>query len=116
MKKLIALLVSFGAFATWSYGQAAAPTKVTGEVVDMACYLDHGAQGAKHAACAAKCISSGLPVGLKTADGTVYIVIGAHKPINDELAAYAGKTVTIQGKVADRDGMHLLENAEVVKD
>gem|GEM_PF-6621982 len=41
----------------------------TGEVVDMACYLDHGATGEKHAECARECIESGLPVGIKGTDG-----------------------------------------------
>jgi len=91
-------------------------TTIKGEVLDMACYLDHGAQGDKHAACAQKCISSGLPVGIKNADdGKVYLVIGSHKPMNDELAAYGGKVVTIKGKAVTRDGINLLENAELVK-
>jgi hypothetical protein len=89
-------------------------TTVKGEVLDMACYLDHGAHGAKHAECAAKCISSGLPVGLKAEDGKVYFLIGEHKPLNDQLAAYAGKTVTIHGKAVSRDGINLIENAEIV--
>ena len=89
---------------------------VKGEVLDMACYLDHGASGEKHAGCATKCISSGLPVGIKDAsDGKVYFVIGAHKPMNKELAEYAGKEVTLKGKVATKDGINLLENAELVK-
>ncbi len=90
-------------------------TTIKGEVLDMACYLDHGAQGEKHAACAEKCISSGLPVGIKDADGKVYLVIGAHKPLNDELAPLAAKQVTLKGKVVTRDGINLLENAEIVK-
>ncbi|HEX4084825.1 MAG TPA: hypothetical protein VHY22_07940 [Chthoniobacteraceae bacterium] len=88
---------------------------VKGEILDMACYLDHGAQGEKHAACAQKCISSGLPVGIKDTDGKVYFVIGAHKPMNDELAPYGGKTVTLKGKAVTRNGINLLENAEIVK-
>jgi hypothetical protein len=88
---------------------------VTGEVLDMACYLDHGAQGEKHADCAKMCISSGLPVGLKTAEGTVYLLIGQHKPANDQLAEYAAKTVTVKGKFVARDGVNLLENIEIVK-
>jgi hypothetical protein len=90
-------------------------TTVKGEIVDLACYLDHGAHGDKHMACAQKCISSGLPVGIKTEDGKVYMVIGDHKPLNSELAAEAGKVITLKGKVATRDGMNLLENAEIVK-
>jgi hypothetical protein len=88
---------------------------VTGEVLDMACYLDHGAQGEKHAGCAEKCISSGLPVGLKSANGTVYLLIGQHMPANKELAPYAAKTITVKGKFVSRDGMNLLENIEIVK-
>ena len=90
-------------------------TTVTGEVLDMACYLDHGAHGDKHADCAKMCISSGLPVGIKSADGTVYLLIGEHKPANAMLADYAAKTITVRGKLATRDGMNLLENIEIVK-
>ena len=88
---------------------------VTGEVLDMACYLDHGAHGEKHAECAKTCIESGLPVGIKTADGKVYLVIGEHKPLNKELAPLAAKTVTLKGKLVTRDGISMLENAEIVK-
>ena len=90
-------------------------TDIKGEVIDLTCYLDHGAAGEKHSKCATKCIESGLPVGLKAADGTVYLVVGEHQPLNKELAAYAGKAVTLRGKVASRDGLHLLENATVVQ-
>lgn len=90
-------------------------TTVKGEVLDLACYLDHGAQGEKHLACAQKCIASGLPAGIKGEDGKLYLIIGEHKPLNKELAAKAGKVVTLKGKVASRDGVNLLENAEIVK-
>ena len=88
---------------------------VTGEVLDMACYLDHGATGAKHADCAKTCIESGLPVGIKGNDGHTYMLIGEHKPMNEELAHYAAKTITVKGKVVERDGIHMIENAEIVK-
>jgi len=88
--------------------------KVTGEVLDMACYIDHGATGDKHADCAKTCIESGLPVGIKGKDGKTYLLIGEHKPMNKELAAYAGKTITVSGKLATRDGINLIENAEIV--
>jgi hypothetical protein len=88
---------------------------VTGEVLDMACYLDHGAHGAKHADCAKKCITNGLPVGIKTADGTTYLLIGDHMPANSELAQYAAKTITVHGKYVERDGIKLIENIDIVK-
>ena len=95
--------------------KAGSEVTVTGEVLDMACYLDHGAHGAGHAACAQKCISSGLPVGLKGTDGKVYLLIGAHMPANEELAKHAAETITVHGKLVERDGIALLENIEIVK-
>jgi hypothetical protein len=97
------------------HGKDAAATKeVTGEIVDMMCYVDHNASGDKHAACAAKCIKGGGPVGISS-EGKTYLVVGDHKPMNDQLAEYAGKTVTLKGKVAEREGITMLENAEIVK-
>jgi hypothetical protein len=87
---------------------------ITGEVVDLMCYLDHNASGDKHAACASKCIKNGGPVGLATESKT-YIIVGEHKPMNDELADLAGKTITVKGKVAERGGLAMIENAEIVK-
>ncbi|HET7624061.1 MAG TPA: hypothetical protein VFM25_02260 [Verrucomicrobiae bacterium] len=88
---------------------------ITGEVVDLMCYLDHGASGEKHADCAQTCIESGGPVGLLTKDKQLYLVIGQHKPMNDKLASLASKTVTLKGKVVERNGMKMIENAEIQK-
>src|SRR5947207_15728389 len=93
---------------------AAASKEVTGEVVDLMCYIDHKATGDKHAACGTKCIKGGGPVGI-VADGKAYLVVGEHKPINDQLADSCGKTITLKGKVAERNGLTMLENAEIVK-
>jgi hypothetical protein len=93
---------------------ATATKEVTGEIVDMMCYVDHNAMGEKHAACAEKCIKSGGPVGILS-DGKAYLIVGAHKPMNDELAPLAGKTVTLKGKMASNGGVSMLENAEIVK-
>ena len=93
---------------------AAATKSVTGEIVDLMCYIDHGAKGEKHKGCAEKCIKSGGPVGLLSGED-LYLVIGDHKPMNDELADYAGKTITVKGKMASNGGITMLENAEIVK-
>ncbi len=93
---------------------AAATKSVTGEVVDMMCYVDHNAMGEKHASCAAKCIKGNGPVGILE-NGKAYLVVGEHKPMNAELAEYAGKTITVKGKVAERGGIAMIENAEIVK-
>ena len=93
---------------------ASAEKTVTGEVVDLMCYIDHGAMGDKHAGCGAKCIKGGGPVGI-VENGKAYLVVGEHKPINDELADSCGKTLTVKGKIAERGGMVLLENAQLVQ-
>src|SRR5213593_4701698 len=94
---------------------AAAGKTVTGEVVDMMCYVDHNAIGEKHGqSCGAKCIKGGGPVGI-VSDGKAYLVVGEHKPINDELAELCGKSITVKGKIAERGGIAMIENTEIVK-
>jgi hypothetical protein len=94
---------------------AAASKEVTGEVVDMMCYVDHNAVGEKHGqSCGTKCIKNGGPVGI-VSEGKAYLVVGEHKPINDQLAEYCGKSITVKGKLAERGGIAMIENAEIVK-
>jgi hypothetical protein len=88
---------------------------VKGEVIDMVCYTDSGASGKDHADCAKVCISAGLPVGLKGEDGKIYLLVGEHKPMNKELVEYAAKTISVRGKAVSRDGVNMIENAEIVK-
>ena len=93
---------------------AAEEKTITGEVIDLMCYADHKSTGEKHASCAATCIKGGGPVAILS-DGKAYLVVGDHKPMNDQLAEYAGKTITLKGKLASNGGIPLLENAEIVK-
>jgi len=98
---------------------------VTGEVIDLACYFDDGASGPDHAACARMCIASGLPVGLKTKNGQVYVLIGVqmppstepaakHESLNAELAPYAAQIVTVSGTIVSKEGVNVIENAQLV--
>ena len=97
------------------------PVTLKGEVVDLMCYLDHGAKGPGHAGCAEKCIKpkanggKGGPVGLLTDDGSVYLVIGEHEPINDKLAPVAAQTVELRGKLVKRGGMAMLANSKIIE-
>lgn len=117
--KIAVTATVIGAFAVSPFAiaqdDAAASKEVTGEVVDMMCYVDHNAVGEKHGqSCGAKCIKSGGPVGILS-DGKAYLVVGEHKPMNDQLAEYCGKTITLKGKMAERGGVAMIENAEIVK-
>ena len=85
---------------------------LTGYLTDSNCGAANAHAGG--ADCAKKCIKNGGPVGIG-GDGKAYLVVGAHKPMNDELAPLAGKTVTLKGKMASNGGISMLENAEIVK-
>jgi hypothetical protein len=88
---------------------------VTGEVLDMTCYIAHKWSGPQHAQCARDCIRKGLPVGIKGEDGKTYLLVGQEQAVNSELADYAAKTVTIRGKKTMRDGFALLQVEEIRK-
>jgi hypothetical protein len=112
------LVLSPLAFAAEEPGKekldASAEKTLSGEIIDLMCYADHSATGEKHAKCAATCIKGGGPVAILS-DGKAYLVVGDHKPMNDQLAEYAGKTITLKGKLASTGGIPVLENAEIVK-
>ena len=89
---------------------------VTGEVLDMTCYIAYNLTGPDHAECARVCIRKGLPVGIKAQDGKVYLLTGepGHS-VNAELADYAAKIVTIKGKESIRNGFAQLQVEEIRK-
>jgi len=70
----------------------------TGEVLDLDCYLEGGAHGAKHAACAAKCLSDGAPAGLLVGH-RAYLLLGdkAHADAYTKVRGMAAKRVTVDG-------------------
>lgn len=86
---------------------AAKDTTVQGEVLDLACYVGHGAKGAGHAECAKSCLKGGQPMGLLAADGTVYVLMADHQngAPYDQAKGFAGKTVEIKGEVATQGSM-----------
>ena len=116
MKKLsvIALLLPlfllpFAALASGDHKHTG--VTVQGEVLDMSCYIAHGAKGDDHAACAKRCVKGGQPMGLLASDGTVYLLYAPH----DDSSAYeltkdfAGKQVEITGNSATNAGIKGIE-------
>ena len=82
-------------------------TTLVGEVMDLACYMQHpeDGQGPGHAACARQCVNKGLGVGLKVGN-TLYVILGpGHENVTEKVAAFAGKQAKVTGKVIERDGM-----------
>jgi len=89
---------------------------LTGEVLDMYCYMEHPANavGEEHAKCANTCIERGLPVGFLAKDGTVYLIIGSdHNPANDMVKGWAGKQSQITGTIVEHNGMKAINLAGI---
>src|SRR5688572_10840845 len=82
------------------------PKTVTGEILDMKCYMTSGERGESHKECAAMCIKGGTPMGIIDADGKVYLLIeGKNKAAFEEAKKYAGETVTITGDHSEKKGV-----------
>jgi hypothetical protein len=83
---------------------------VKGEVVDLWCYMDHGARGEKHKACAVACAKMGNPIGIVDSEGNVYVAVGSelHQPDRDRLIEKMAEEVTVTGPVVSRGGMKMI--------
>jgi hypothetical protein len=106
----------------WPHNAEEGRTWVTasGEVIDVYCYLDRGFTGEVHRWCALICIKGGMPMGLLTNDGQIYLLTKHHeyamdptlvtyaKPYND-LVEWAAKQVQVTGYLIQRKGMKGIE-------
>ena len=89
---------------------------VTGEVLDMTCYIASNLSGPEHAECAKVCIRNGEPAGIKAQNGKVYLLTGEPgQSINAKLAEYAAQVVTIKGRQTVREGFAQLQVEEIRK-
>jgi hypothetical protein len=102
-----------GAAKTAAQPAKAKQTTVTGEIVDTGCYLGHGERGAKHKQCAALCIQKGMPMGLLTEAGDLYLVVPPHSNTDayKKLKDWAALTVEVTGTVMERNGLKSIEVA-----
>jgi hypothetical protein len=87
------------------------PIRVTGEVIDSACYIKSGARGESHRGCAQKCGDAGIPLAL-VEDGTGTVIwiasVDDMETPNAKLRPFAGRRVTIEGSWAERGGAKIL--------
>jgi len=96
--------------------EAAKPVTMTGEVIDLYCYMGHQSAGAEHAKCANACIKKGIPVGFLTADGTMYVIVGKdHGPVNAMVADFAGRKSTVTGVVMENNGLKAIELVSIAE-
>ena len=72
----------------------AKPISAVGEIVDLSCYLQVGKHGDKHRDCGQKCVANGQPVGLLTADGSIYMLIDEeHNARRDGLTEFRKQAI-----------------------
>lgn len=80
-------------------------TQITGQVVDIACFVGHDSSGEKHAKCAEACARAGNPLAIF--DGKqIYLPVSMnHKNPNEKLMAFIEKKVKVTGTVLEKGGI-----------
>lgn len=102
------------------------PVSLTGEIIDISCYLQVGKHGDKHKDCGQKCARHGQPIGLLTEDGDVYTLIDEeHDPRRDgftevrkELIEHMAEVVKVHGtatEVAGQKAVYITGTAKAAK-
>ena len=77
---IIAAAVAGSAWAAGSHMDATGKTEtISGELLDMSCYLMHEGKAKKHAKYSAAYVPGVAPPGVLTKDGKVYLVVGNHE-------------------------------------
>lgn len=113
------------AIGALSLGSAAAQSSadtrtVTGEVVSLSCYFDNKKNVGKAGLLCALATAryEGNPVGLLTADGSVYQLAGGLAADNNaKCVPLLGHTVTVTGNIYQQAGMPMIsaDSAKVLK-
>jgi hypothetical protein len=107
---LVLVLVVFAA------EQTAKTTTVKGYVLDSACAFTKGLKKPISSECAVACAKAGSPLVILAPSGTIYWPIADTTPSsgqNDKLLPYAGKQVTVSGKVFQRGGSNAIVISKV---
>jgi len=83
----------------------------TGEIIDAGCYLAHGASGSKHAECALKCASNGMPLMLLTKEGKAILLTPPHDNTDayTQVKTMAGSMAVVTGTLSQRSGVQGIE-------
>lgn len=93
--------------AIFAIGETGKTMTINGYVLDSACAFTKGLKKPISAECAIACAKAGSPLVILTMNGTIYWPIADTTPSsgqNDKLLEYAGKQVTVSGKVFERGG------------
>jgi hypothetical protein len=106
-------VVLFITLASFMYRNGETKT-VTGEILDMKCFMTSGDHGPDHKDCAASCISRGEPMGVLADDGKVYLIIKGKDAAAFEAAKkLAGEMAIVTGTLSEKNGVQALIVSEV---
>jgi hypothetical protein len=93
------------------------PATVSGELVEVSCYLQLGKRGEKHIPCGSDCLKHGQPAGIVDKDGKLTVLfVEAHDPrrngevdMRDTFVSLLSKQVTATGMLTkSKDGVQSL--------
>ena len=99
---LAATLITVSAYA-------AEEKTITGWVLDSACAITKGLKKPISSDCAVACAKKGSPLAILLDNGTLYWPIADAMPAegqNERLLPFAGKRVTVSGKIYTQGGSH----------
>jgi hypothetical protein len=78
---------------------------LTGEIIDVSCYMQLGKHGEKHRACGQKCVQNHQPIGLLLKDGAVCLLMPEpHDPRRDGGADLRAAAVEHMGHIVEVTG------------
>src|SRR3954452_16837749 len=102
--------------AIFAAGDTGRSMTIKGYVLDSACAFTKGLKKPISPECAIACAKAGSPLVILTTSGTIYWPIADTTPSssqNDKLLQYAGKQVTVSGKVFQRGGSTAIVKSKV---
>lgn len=89
---------------------------ITGQVVDVACFVGHNSSGPKHAKCAETCARAGNPLAIYDEKAkAIYLPVSSdHSNPNTKLMPFIEKRVKVTGKVLEKAGLKGIAIEKVV--
>jgi len=83
---------------------------ITGEAVDLWCYLEGGDRGPAKKDCATACAKAGNPIGVLDAKGNLYVAAGLedHQPAQSVLLSRMSDQVTVTGTLVKKGGVQMI--------
>lgn len=101
------ILAFFLSFTIISIPSFAAEGSITGQVVDLNCWLGNGVKGQEHRKCAQDCADMGTPLAILTDDGKIYYPALEMMPTGPQktnalLRPFAEERVIVSGKIVKR--------------